>query len=134
MGFREARIPNLESCGKLPKCVHLLSFLRGPLFFCFLCVLVLVFRLGLAIWFRQSRAHYAAYTSLELATILPQPPECWDCRLAPPHPASTCSLCLFLSICFFQFRSMKMTSHGPIGDPGLSVCLVQLKYQGEDSH
>jgi hypothetical protein len=32
-------------------------------------------------------SQYVAQTGLQLAILLPQPPECWDYRRAPPRPA-----------------------------------------------
>jgi hypothetical protein len=35
-------------------------------------------------FFLKTRAHYIAQVGLKLAILLPQPPECWDYRCAPP--------------------------------------------------
>jgi hypothetical protein len=35
----------------------------------------------------ESRFHCVAQAVLELAVFFPQPPECWDYRYVPPHPA-----------------------------------------------
>jgi hypothetical protein len=33
----------------------------------------------------ETGSHYAAQADLKLEILLPQPPECWDYRCAPPH-------------------------------------------------
>jgi hypothetical protein len=40
-----------------------------------------------AIFFLETRSHYMVQVALELEIFLPQPPECWDYRCAPPHTA-----------------------------------------------
>jgi hypothetical protein len=58
----------------------------------------------------ETESHYASQVVLKLLVVLPQPPECWDFRHAPPHPSVThftfCNLiCLFFSFvaCAFKF-------------------------------
>jgi hypothetical protein len=47
------------------------------LFSLFCCLLCLVF------FFFEKGSHYIAQAGLELGTLLPQPPECWDCKHVP---------------------------------------------------
>jgi hypothetical protein len=43
-----------------------------------------------------------AKAGLELVILLPQPPECWDYRCAPPHPENFCFLPCTVVILWFS--------------------------------
>jgi hypothetical protein len=53
----------------------------------------------------EKGSHPVAQAGLVLMILLPQPPECWDCRYEPPCPAflyfrtSNLSKCHLLRIC-----------------------------------
>jgi hypothetical protein len=49
--------------------------------------------------FLETGSHYVAHSGLELPTLLPQSPECWDYRCEPPHPAVYHYTQLYLCIC-----------------------------------
>lgn len=40
-----------------------------------------------SLWHFETRFHYVAQVSLELATFRPLPPECWDYGSVVPEPA-----------------------------------------------
>jgi hypothetical protein len=43
--------------------------------------------LGFLVLFFETGSHSVTQAGLKLATLLPQPPKCWDYRCEPPHLA-----------------------------------------------
>jgi hypothetical protein len=51
-----------------------------------------VFYIPVFIDLLETGSRYVAQAGLKFLILLPQPPECWDFRHAPPGPASLCHI------------------------------------------
>lgn len=68
----------------------------------FICCPFDLISLFVVFWGSERRSHYIAQDGLKLSILLPQHPECWDYRQAPPHS----DLCII-----FNVYSMDYTIH-----------------------
>jgi hypothetical protein len=50
------------------------------------------FILAFSFFLFEMECHYAVQAGLELMMLLPQSPECWNYKRAPPHLAFSCFL------------------------------------------
>jgi hypothetical protein len=83
LGITQSLVP-----GKFPA-TKLYSVL-GPFVFIFMCLfgwlVISVLFVCAVLFVFKTGSHYVVQTDLKLKILLPQPPECWDYRCAPPHP------------------------------------------------